>query len=506
MNMNGLSPIVRAGGAEPPLILALDIGSSSVRAALFDRLGRSVEGVEERRPFQVNYSVDGGAEVDAELLLHLVGECIDGALTQAGPLSASIAGVGGCSFVNNILGVDGAGRPVTPITSYADTRSAGEVAALRSEYDEEEIHQRTGCLFHPSYLPARLRWMAHARPDWLASAVRWLSLGEFLELRLFGDASVSYSVAAWTGLLDRRLLVWDAPLLAGLPIGVEQLSPLVDVNQERRGLRAEFTARWPALADVPWFPLIGDGAAANVGSGCVSPRRVALTMGTTSALRAVVTDSSLSVPAGLWCYRVDSRRLLPGGALTEGGSVFAWLNDTLKLGDPAMLEVALAQQEPDAHGLTVLPFLAGERAPGWAGHARATIHGLTLATSAQQILRAGLEAVAYRIGLVYERLAVLLPPEPQIVASGGALLSSPAWLQIIADVLGRPVGLSNTPEASARGVALLALEALGALESLDQAPDFIGAVVQPDHVRHERYQEAMDRQQELYRRLVGAGA
>lgn len=80
-----------------------------------------MEGVEARHPFQVNYSADGGAEVDAELLLRLVGECIDGALAQADPLSGLIAGVCGCSFVNNILGVD-AGRPVTPITSYANAQ------------------------------------------------------------------------------------------------------------------------------------------------------------------------------------------------------------------------------------------------------------------------------------------------------------------------------------------------------------------------------------------------
>lgn len=487
--------------AEPPLILALDIGSSSLRAALFDRLGRAVQGIEAREPYHVGFTADGGAEVDADVLLALLFECIDAVLVQAGSVASAIAGVAGCSFVNNILGLDAAGRPATPITTYADTRSATLVPGLRADFDEAETHQRTGCLFHPSYLPARLRWVAQDRPDWLRNSARWVSLGEYLALRLFGQAAVSYSTAAWTGLLDRRRLCWDEPLLAGLPISVEQLSPLVDVNAARRGLRPAFAARWPALAEVPWFPLVGDGAAANVGSGCVSPRRVALSMGTTTALRAVTGDADFVVPAGLWCYRVDGRRSLPGGALSEGGSVYAWLRDALRLDGPETVETALARRPPDGHGLTVLPFFAGERAPGWAGHARATIHGLSLATTPLDILQAGLEAVAYRIALVYQRLRAVLPDEPQIVASGGALLSSPAWLQVVADAIGRPVSASTVSEASARGAALLALEALE-VSSIEEAPDFVGAAVEARPDWHQRYCIAMERQRELYTTLV----
>ncbi len=263
-----------------------------------------------------------------------------------------------------------------------------------------------------------------------------------------------------------------------------------------------FAARWPALRDAPWFPMIGDGAAANIGSGCVSPGRVALTVGTTSALRAVVTDPALSLPTGLWCYRVDSRRLLPGGALTEGGGVFAWLRRTLRLGDPIELEAALAGAEPDAHGLTVLPFFAGERSPGWDGDARATIHGLSLATRPEDIARAGLEAVALRIALVYNQLRSVLPAEPQVIAGGGALLSSPAWQQIIADALGVPIAISTIPEASARGAALLALEALGVVPDVGQAPDGVGAAVMPNLEHHWRYQSALERQQRLYAQLA----
>jgi len=497
-----MSPVVSPHHAEPPLILALDIGTSSIRAVVFDRLGRAVEGMGVRQTHRLRTTPDGGSEADADALLALVWDCVDAVLIEAGPWADAIKGVAACTLVSNVLGVDEAGRAITPMTTYADTRAADEIPALRAELDEREVHDRTGCPLHPSYLPARFRWLARTQPELFRQVQRWISIGEYMELQLFGETAVTYSVASWTGLLDRRQLVWDEALLEVLPVRAEQLSPLTDVNVPRQGLRAPFAKRWRALREVPWFPAVGDGATANLGSGCVTPQRVALTVGTSAAVRAVVPDPVEHVPWGLWCYRVDGRRSLPGGALSEGGNVFAWLKATLRLPETDDLETILGAMAPDAHGLTVLPFLAGERSPGWVGDARATIHGFSLATTPLDILRAGLEAVAYRVALVFDLLRPLLPDDPQIVASGGALLHSPTWLQIMADVMGRPVAASQVQEASARGAALLALEALGALDDLSDAPPFIGATFEPDPARHARYREGMERQKTLYEKLV----
>jgi gluconokinase len=266
---------------------------------------------------------------------------------------------------------------------------------------------------------------------------------------------------------------------------------------------------------VPWFPAIGDGAAANIGSGCTSPKRMALTVGTTGAVRVVQPDVP-EVPAGLWCYRVDQRRALLGGATSEGGNVYAWMRDTLRLGEAEAIEQALAKLPPDGHGLTVLPFLAGERSPGWAGDVRATISGLGLNTTPLDILRAGLEAVAYRFALICAGLeardlgraadrpsqaATLDPRASTVIASGGGLLSSPTWMQIIADTLGRPVVASAEPEATSRGVALLALESLGAIASIEALPAADGTSYEPNAANHAIYQQAIARQVELYNRF-----
>jgi gluconokinase len=208
------------------------------------------------------------------------------------------------------------------------------------------------------------------------------------------------------------------------------------------------------------------------------------------------------VPEGLWCYRLDRNNALLGGATSEGGNVYAWMRDTLRLGEPDEIERALAELAPDDHGLTVLPFLAGERSPGWAGDARATVSGLTLATTPIQILQASLEAVAYRFALIEERICGQPACSHRLIASGGALLSSPTWMQIIADALGRPVVASEEEEATSRGVALLALRSIGALDALDDAPAADGRAYEPDAARHAIYREAIERQRKLYAKLV----
>jgi gluconokinase len=153
----------------------------------------------------------------------------------------------------------------------------------------------------------------------------------------------------------------------------------------------------------------------------------------------------------LWAYRVDARRHLIGGATSEGGSVFAWARDVLRL-DAPNVELALGERPLGAHGLTMLPLLAGERSPGYHAGATGVIQGLRLQTSALDIVQALLEGVALRLRIIYDRLG---RPGDFLLAGGGALVQSPAWTQMLADILGKPLILSDVPEATALGVARL---------------------------------------------------
>jgi gluconokinase len=256
------------------------------------------------------------------------------------------------------------------------------------------------------------------------------------------------------------------------------------------------------LAEASWFPAVGDGASGNLGSGCVTRERAALNIGTSGALRIAWKADAVNIPRGLWCYRADRRRFVLGGALSNGGNLYAWMQDTLNLGPPEEIDARLEQMGADEHGLTVLPFLSGERSTGWAAHARAAVIGLSLDSRPLHILRAGLEAVAYRIAAVYDLLAREVGPPVTVIASGAAVLRSPAWAQIISDVIGKEIIASAESETSSRGAALQVLEALKLIPDIEQVETAPGRVYSPDSARHARYVEARQRQDQLYDAII----
>lgn len=488
---------------ESPFVLALDVGTSSVRTLLFDRTGRELEGIEGRRTYSVTATPDGGAEIDPGELLRLVEEAIDAALAQAGERSREIVAVASCTFWHSLLGVGPDGAPVTPVYTWADTRAASAAAELRRVLDGKAVHARTGCVLHACYLPAKLLWVSRSDPSRCRPSTRWMSFGEFLFLRLFGQTRVGASMASASGLLDVHRLEWDPEVLAACGVRPDQLSPLGD--EPLAGLNPPYAVRWPALREVPWFPPAGDGACSNLGSGCTGPERVCVMVGTSGAMRVVSRTPQGPPPGGLFCYRADRGRYVLGGALSGGGNLVGWLMQTLGLGPASDVEREVAALEPDAHGLTVLPFIAGERSPGWAAEARAVFSGLNLGTRPIDLFRAGLESVALRFAALHELIREAAPEAREVVATGGALLGSPAWMQILADALGCPITASAEGEASSRGAALLALEALGMIPGLESVPARFGRTLEADPARHRKYAAALERQKRLYEAVVAPG-
>jgi len=480
------------------LVMALDVGSSSTRAQCFDDRARPLPEASARVTYDATTTADGGVELDPEALLEAVARAVDDCVERCGPRAPDIRAVGLSAFWHSLLALDAGGAPLTPVFTWADTRSAAAAAELRRRLDARAVHERTGAPLHATFFPARLGWLRQARPAVFARAATWCGFGEYLTRRLTGGLQVSISMASGTGLMDQTTGGWDRELLAACDIGPERLPPIGD--EPAAALAAPFTARWPALARARWHPAWGDGACSNLGSDCSGPERIALNVGTSAALH-LVTPAPREVPWGLWHYRVDARRHLIGGATSEGGNVLAWARRTLALpGEDAALDTALAAVAPDSHGLTALPFLAGERSPGWRGDARAAVTGISLATTAPQILRALVEAVAYRLAAVYDRLRPLAAPGHAVIASGGALGHSRVWTEIMADALGVPIGVLPGIEASSRGAALLALGALGRPAP---PPEPSGTPVHPDPRRRDIYAAARARQGRLYDSVVG---
>ncbi|MBK9153908.1 MAG: gluconokinase [Chloracidobacterium sp.] len=450
------------------MILSIDIGSSSVRTALFDSTARLVSKTFVRHEWRSEKTNQSAAEIDADKALDQVGRAIDEMLLRAEDVKGEITHAAVSCFWHSLVGVDEKGKPTTKVLGWADTRGRDAAVALRRKFDESEVHNRIGARSHSSFWPAKLLWLKKAFPAVWGKTARWLSLSDYVSLRFFGEASTSISMASATGLFDIRKCEWDRDLLKFLKLKPESLPPIAADDATFR-LNSKFAKRWPRLKETRWFPAIGDGAANNIGAGCTKKGRAALMIGTSGAMRvAYKGEPPEKIPPGLWCYRIDRERVIVGGALSDGGGLYELLKRTLLIeGSDAEIGREMARRGADAHGLTVMPFFFGERSTGYHENASGAILGLNASHDAIDILQAAMEAVAFRFAEIFDQLKMVAPIR-EIAASGGALDSSPVWRQIIADVLGRDLLVSGTREASMHGAVLLALESLGKIDSIER--------------------------------------
>jgi gluconokinase len=480
--------------SDAAVLLAIDIGSSGVRAALFDGNARELCCVRRNRR---NRTANSTAHT-AESYLAVVTDLIDELLSPV-PLHVEIELIAISCFWHSLVGVDAAGSTTTLVLDWSETRPAKAASELRTRLSESEIHQRTGCRLHPSYWPAKLLWLRTEHADRFAATTHWLSLSEYLTQELFGETAASACMASATGLLNQHTCEWDQALLDALQISIEQLSRIAPDKITDVTLKKEYSSRWFQLRNARLCPAVGDGAANSIGSGCHTNDKLALMIGTSAAARVVFEGGPpAQIPTELWCYRVDRHRMIAGGALSDGGGLYHWLEQSILADwDTEYISERLSEMEADGHGLTVLPFWAGERSTGWSPNATGGILGLNMRTTPLEILRASMEAIAYRLALIVQALDSFITTS-EIVASGNALQSSDVWVQIISDVIGRQITLSGSPEASTRGAALLALEAAGKMPLNENVIMKAQKVFVPDSSKHPKYQEALRRQQKFY--------
>lgn len=455
-----MSISVLPADARPPFALAIDIGTSSTRAILYDSAGRALSGVHAQVPYEIETGLDGGSTFDASELRRLTETVVDEVCKEMG--GVAVAAVGISCFWHSLVGLDERGEPITPIFYWGDNRSVEQVDQLRASLDQAEWRARSGCVFHSNYWPAKLLWLQATDPETFARVRQWNAPTSVMARAWLESDAISLCMASGTGMVDLASGRWLTRFGHLLDIDPATLPEIVDRDQPAR-LTAAYAERWPQLADARWFPALGDGACATIGSGSIDESRVAMTLGSSGATRMPVRAPLGSLPPlhdNLWIYRIDTDTALYGAAISNGGLMLDWTLELLN--DPSgELRQEAAELKPGAHGLTVLPFLSAERSPIWNDRARGVIAGLSLATTRAEVLLAATEAVAFRLAETCDAVRAVAPPDAAIIANGAALLKSNLLLQIVTDTLDAPViALDESLESAARGAALLALSNL----------------------------------------------
>lgn len=424
-------------------VLAVDLGTSSLRVAIVDRDESIVQLVQHG--YERNNRAVGGtfaAEPLADLLRRSLRE-----LDTTGVRRVAVS-----ALWHTVLGVDALDRPLTQTYTWESTSPSAGLKGLGRLIEEDDYRGRTGSYLHASY-PLAAIWWIRQHAD---CSVRYTDLPSWLLRQVLGaGCGWSDQIAAGSGLWNQQLRTWDAGTCAAIGLDPEMLGqtwsdPVVLTGVEA----AEY-----GLEGAELLPVLSDGVCDNLGLGVVGDGAAALTSGTSGSVRLLLDAVPTSVPHGLWRYRIGETRTAIGGANSNLGNLLEWIRTALGVDDP----LRFGSDDPPAFdGLLASPHLFGERGPGYGPDATAALLGLRPHHTARDIAAAFVLATLATTRELALKVYEVAPDIDALIASGGVVSGAPGFAQLLADAVGRPVQVTELTEASLRGAGRAALDLMPA--------------------------------------------
>lgn len=461
-------------------VIAVDIGTTSTKSVLFTLTGERV--TQHLIGYPLNTPVPQAAEQDPDAIYQAILQSVKWLTTAINP--SEILCLSFSTAMHSLIAVDREGKLLTQSITWADNRSAQWANHLKQDPFGHALYHRTGTPIHPMSPLVKLIWLRNEHPELFERSAKFISIKEYILYRLFQQYIVDYSIAAATGLLNLKELSWDPEALKIAGITEDRLSKLVPTTHVVSGMNQTVAKEMGILANTPIVVGASDGVLANLSVGAIVPGVVAVSLGTSGAIRAVIDRPQTDVQERLFCYPLTEAYWVIGGAVNNGGIILRWLLNCLgteeiaiaqQTGqDPYDLSIDLAQTvSPGAEGLIFYPYLAGERSPLWNPNASGSFMGLTLRHTKAHLIRAVLEGIIFNLYLVGRALQEKTGQITTIQATGG-LMSSPFFRQLLADVFQCEIQVPETYESAGLGAAVLGLYALGYLSDLKAVSQMIG--------------------------------
>jgi glycerol kinase len=489
-----------------PYLLALDEGTTSARAIVFDETG-AIRGLAQQE-FNQHYPQPGWVEHDAEEIWRAQLAVAEEALSKAKIPPAELAGIGITNQrETTVLWDRRTGEPIAPAIVWQDRRTAPMCEALRAAGHEELIRTRTGLVIDAYFSATKIAWLldnvsgARARAE--RGELAFGTIDTWLVWKLTGGAVhvTDASNASRTLLCDIKKVAWDDELLKLFNVP-RSLLPEIRSSSEVYGTAS---VKLLGRGDIPIAGIAGDQQAALFGQRCFQPGQIKTTYGTGCfMLQNIGSTATTSKQRLLTTIAAGGRgetSYALEGSVFIGGAVVQWLRDGLGIIAKSSDVAALAASVPDSGGVLFVPAFSGLGAPHWDSQARGMMIGLTRGTTKAHIARAALEAIAFQVADLLDAMRSDSHLKIDAMRVDGGAANDELLMQIQADLLGIPLLRPEVTETTALGAAYLAGLATGVWRdaaALAAQPEKIHRI-EPQHdakqaaAARARWQEAVER-------------
>lgn len=468
-------------------MIGVDIGTTSTKAVLFNEIGEIIQ--QENIGYPLHTPDISTAVQDPEEIFSAVMQALTNVVKRSGLSENKISFISFSSAMHSVIAMDQGDKPLTPCITWADNRSEGWTRNIKEELNGHEIYKMTGTPIHPMSPLCKITWIVNDLPEIAAKVKKYIGIKEYIFYKLFNQYVVDYSLASAMGMMNLNKLDWDEKALNVAGISRKQLSSLVPTTAIFKNCHPDLAKQIGIDPDTPFIIGASDGVLSNLGVNAISKGEIAVTIGTSGAIRTIIDKPQTDAKGRIFCYALTEDHWVIGGPVNNGGVVLRWIRDEFaaseletakRLGiDPYEILTKIAERvRPGADGLLFHPYLAGERAPLWNSDVRGSFFGLTLSHKKEHMIRAALEGVIYNLYTVYLALVECMDgPVTRIQATGG-FARSEIWRQMMSDIFDTELSVPEVYESSCLGACILGLYATGRIQSFDAASQMIGNTYQ----------------------------
>jgi len=466
-----------------PYIIGCDVGTTNVKSVAFDSVSGDIltsdsESYEMQHP-QADWSEQDPEEIflaACKTITTVAGLCKD---------KGELLGVSFSAAMHSVLALDKNGKHLTKLIIWADNRSSEIALKLRTSSVGKKIYHNNGTPIHAMAPVCKLLWIKKNEAAIFRKTDKFIGIKEYIIYRLTGNFVVDYSIASATGMFNIREMKWDEYTLKKLGLKPEKLSAAVSPYHIEK-LPAGNFAKLPEGTSL----IMGasDGCLANLGSGAIGAGSMAVTIGTSAAVRISFNKAYTDPHMQTFCYVLDEKTFIVGGPSNNGAVIFEWLMNTFFPNEEYDSVFSEASKiKPGADGLLFYPYLLGERAPLWSSEVRGGFSGLDIQHTRPHFARAVMEGVLLNLNSIGKTLLEM--QDIDTIYANGGFARSPIWVQMLSDIFGKKVVLNETVETGAAGAAMMGLKALGLYESFSQLQAFtsVGQEFDPNQETHKEY-------------------